>query len=277
MCAKGRKKTNSNYIEDLYFKDLKQCNPIPRYEEKKLIELAKNGDIKARNEVIKSNLRYVVTIANKYSKFGVPLNELISEGNLALFRALETFDNSKNIKFYCYAVWWIRQHIQYYIRKSNRINEKEVKENGKLINNNGNDDEYVNTFSDIASIKNINPDDFEYDFFDDISNDYTDDEVCDDDEYNDKENEELENEEIMFGDKAYISKVLNDLMGSLNSRERSIIRQYYGFDGDAKNLEEIGNNLDITQERVRQIKAISINKMRQEILLKPNLMNIYKI
>ena len=266
--GKVKKNNNRTYVNDLYFNDLKLCVPLQKYEENELIKLAQNGDIKARNEVVKANLRYVVTIANKYSKFDVPLNELISEGNLALFKAIEKFDTSKDVKFYCYAVWWIRQYIQSYINKNLLLSKKEVNDKGNIDDG---DNDRSNTYAELLSIQDMSADEFENNFFNDISSENLDKE--DDEDNNERDNED----DSLFGDKAYISKVLNDLMGSLSNRERNIIRKYFGFDGDSKNLEEIGIELNITQERVRQIKSISINKMRQEILLKPSLMNIYKI
>lgn len=92
-----------------YYKELSNKNPIPRDEETKLIALAKNGDENAKNKVIEANLKFVFNIAKKYKGNGVPLQDLISEGNIGLVKALFRFDETKGTKFITYAVFWVRQ------------------------------------------------------------------------------------------------------------------------------------------------------------------------
>ena len=92
-----------------YFKELSEKTPLPREEEEKLIPLAKNGDENAKNKVIEANLRFVFNVAKKYKGHGVPIQDLISEGNLGLMKALERFDEKRGIKFITYAVFWIKQ------------------------------------------------------------------------------------------------------------------------------------------------------------------------
>ena len=93
----------------VYYNELKKYKPISRKEEKRLIKLYKNGSLMAKNKLLESNLRFVFDIARKYTGRGVPICDLISEGNLGLIKALDKFDNSKNVKFISYAVWWIKQ------------------------------------------------------------------------------------------------------------------------------------------------------------------------
>ena len=87
-----------------YYNDLKKCKPISRQRESELILRAKNGDLKAQNTILEANLRFVFNVAAKYKGNGVPLSDIISEGNLGLIKAIEKFDPSKNVKFISYDV-----------------------------------------------------------------------------------------------------------------------------------------------------------------------------
>ena len=112
----------NSYVNDFneavnnYYESLKKCKPVSREEERKLVKLAKQGDISAKNRILESNLRFVFNVAKNYKGCGVSLNELISEGNMGLIKAIEKFDLTKEVKFISYAVWWIRQGIQAYIK-----------------------------------------------------------------------------------------------------------------------------------------------------------------
>ena len=95
-----------------YMKEVKKAKPMDRGVEAHLIQLAQSGDLKARDELIESNLRFVVQVAKQYQGMGVELEDLIAFGNLGLFEALDKFDTSKNYKFITFAVWYIRSEIQ---------------------------------------------------------------------------------------------------------------------------------------------------------------------
>ena len=92
-----------------YYQELKRHKPLPRDVERELIVKAKAGDIEARNKILTANLRIVFNIAKKYRGHGVDLSDLISEGNDGMIKAIEKFDLSQNVKFFSYAVWWVRQ------------------------------------------------------------------------------------------------------------------------------------------------------------------------
>ena len=102
----------------IYYKDLKKCEPIPFSYERELILKSKEGDVEARNKIIESNLRFVFNIARKYTGKGIPISDLISEGNLGLVKAIEKFDTTKDVKFITYAVYWIREYMSASIRKN---------------------------------------------------------------------------------------------------------------------------------------------------------------
>lgn len=229
-------------INEIYYNDLKKYTPYTKEEEKELIIKAKSGDIESRNKVLNANLKYVIVIANQYKGSNIPIQELISEGNLGLLYAFDKFDINKDVKFYCYGVWWIRQFIQNYIRLN----------------------------------KNI----YTGDFFEDWKKDLTDDVFTnDDDEYTYTNiNEPIYQDEKVIFDFNGInitSDMVHNLLKILNERERKIISLYYGFEGDEKNLEEVGEIMKLSQERVRQIKYKAMRKLRQQILLNYSFANIY--
>ena len=88
----------------VYYDDLKSTKPLTRAKEKRLLRLSKRGDMKARNELLEANLKFVFDVAKRYSGRGVPMGDLISEGNIGLIRAIEKFDESNDVKFISYAV-----------------------------------------------------------------------------------------------------------------------------------------------------------------------------
>lgn len=228
-----------NNINTLYYKELKPLVPLTKDEEKKLFKKAKTGDLKARNKIISSNLKFVVDIAKKYKGCGVPFADLVSEGNNALFKAYEKFNPDYDVKFFSYGVWWIRQSIQDLVKKRGILNTNEV----------------TNAYDN----EEISFDNFLFDEEDEIVNKS---ETISDFEF---DSDNIGNEEF---DVSLLLNVLND-------REKFIIKEYFGFNGKPKTLEEIGKKLNITKERVRQIKLICIRKLRQEYLYKKSEYNIY--
>jgi len=96
---------------DIYWRDIKDAEPISRAKEIELFQRARNGDDQAKQELVMANLRFVVSVAHDYKTYGLPLIELISEGNIGLMEAIKRFDETRGFKFITYAVWWIRQAI----------------------------------------------------------------------------------------------------------------------------------------------------------------------
>lgn len=230
----------NSYVNDFsttvktYYDELKKYKPITRMREKELILKAKNGDLKAQNEILESNLRFVFNVASRYKGNGAAISDLISEGNLGLIKAIQKFDPEKDVRFISYAVWWIRNAMQEFIKKrqaSLNIEREEDSLNGIIVENGipDNEDEFI-TVKDII-----------------LSNE------------EDEEKQELHKNQ---------RKIIDKILSKLNDRERYIVEQYYGISGKKeKNLEELGNELKITKERVRQIKMVALNKLRSEILL----------
>ena len=218
----------------IYYKELNKYEHLSKQEEKELILKCRNGDIDARNKLLESNLKFVFDIAKKYTGRGVPISDLISEGNMGLIRAYEKFDETKDVKFISYAVWWIKQAMLECIRK-NTLKE-------------------TNETSEVESITSV----FEKTVTDDEDEYVTKKETMMSDEEDEAKRELHKNQK----------KIVDKILEKLSWRERYIVEQYYGIDKkEEKNLEEIGVDLGITKERVRQIKLAALNKLRTEILL----------
>ena len=216
-----------------YYNELRKYKPLTRAREKRLLRLCKKGNIKAQNEIIESNLKFVFDIAKHYTGRGVSISDLISEGNMGLLKAIDKFDNKKDVKFISYAVWWIRQFMLDSIRKRKLLNIVEIdnKETNLTIENTISDDE--------------------------------DETVNNNDKAYSNESEEYRRE-LNETQKEVIKKLLN----SLNKREKEIIENYYGINGKEElNLSEIGDKFGLTSERVRQIKLSAFKKLRTSMMM----------
>ena len=217
----------------VYYDDLKKYRPLTKAKERRLLKKCKKGNLKAKNEILESNLRFVFDIARHYTGRGVPISELISDGNMGLLRAIEKFDESKDVKFISYAVWWIRQAMLESIKKKNAINFVEID---------------PNTDNDVSMDKKLIQDDEDDTYF---NNDFS------------NENDEKESE-IKIGQKNIVIKLLN----VLDERERDVIESYYGInDKKELTLTDIGKKYNLSSERVRQIKKKGLMKLRTEMLL----------
>ena len=223
-----------------YFKEISKFEPLSKDEELKLWkDYKQNNNLEARNKLITSNLKFVANVAQKYQGLGLSYSDLIAEGNVGLIKALKKFDASKGNKMISYSVWWIRQTILEAIEKRNGLEGEELP-----------CDTEQQDFLDDDSI-NVIPRTINDDFI--ISD----------------TNTEFQIEEQ--------KKAVSLLIDTLNERERFIITKYYGLDNEKpKTLEEIGNILGLTKERVRQINEKSLKKLRSEALNKCITSDIYK-
>jgi RNA polymerase primary sigma factor len=221
------------HLTQLYCNELKACKPLTKTKEMELLKKARANNKKAQNEIIKSNLRFVMKVAKSYSGKGVPMSDLISEGNLGMLRAMEKFDMSKNVRFFSYAVWWIRQYMSDFVKKRH-ISETIEKSDEELQTSvfkyslSDDEDDTLNTIDVI---------------------------LPDEDKYEKNEKEE--------DDKRIVFRLLEKLDG----RERYIIERYYGINcSQEENLCEISKKLDLSMERVRQIKLTAMKKMKTQAL-----------
>lgn len=260
---------------DLYFDDIAEYNPLPSEREIELAKKFKEGDLEARNELIRANLRFVVRVAKEYpTNKGVSLQDLISAGNYGLITAAERFDGTRGFKFISYAVWWIRQamlqtlaeHSDSVRKPLNQVSRisKMRKAARELTDKIGSVDpnDMVSELSDVMELKEEQVEEtikisrgessLDAPVYDDETGDYYN--VTSDD------NQESPDEAVSMGsNKNAVSRQLS----CLNERELRVIKLYFGLGGyEPMTLEKIGEEFGLTRERVRQLKETALGKMR---------------
>ena len=256
---------------DLYFQEVKAYSLLTRAEECELARGIHNNDSESLHKLVKANLRFVVSIAKEYAHYGVPLEDLINEGNLGLLKAAQRFDETRGFKFISYAVWWIRQSILAALanhskivrmplnrarvlnqikKASGELQQKlrrkpepeeiaaklglsvdEVKDTLPLMQDNFFLDDFVGNDEDSTYL----------DFLEDTGGVCPDNKVMDDD----------------------LNSSIGRMLGDLKEREAKVLRLYYGLGTDKEmTLEEIGQIMGLTRERIRQIKEEAFDKIR---------------
>ena len=256
---------------------LREIGRTPLLTPQQEIELARkiqNGDRQARELMISSNLRLVVTVARDYVDFGLPLLDLISEGNIGLMKAVERFDLSKGAKLSTYAVWWIRQCIKRALSNQGKIVRLPVHLGDKMskmrrvalrmseeLGREPTDDE-LSVEIGIASEKvselrsvGIRPASLDAPISDDGLTEFGE-SVAD---------EEAQTPFELLRDKDLRGRV-DGLLDELSDREKKIISQRFGFGGtERKTLEQVGNKLGVSRERIRQLETIALTKLRRAL------------
>ena len=258
----------------LYLREIGQVKLLTPEEEIDLAARIKRGDKKAREQMIKANLRLVVKIAHDYEGFGLPLLDLISEGNIGLMKAVERFDPAKGGKLSTYGSWWIKQsikralanqsktirlpvHLVDKISKMRRVAMKLQEVFGREPTDEELGEELGISPSRVAQMRTaaIRPASLDAPIGDDDSNNFA--EVVQD-ENADTPYEQLEDKTV--------TKMLQEMVKTLDQREATILRYRFGLDGGSeKTLEEVGQKFGVTRERVRQIQNIALNKLRRMI------------
>lgn len=264
-----------SYSIEKYLQEIGKIHVLSPDEEANLAKKIKSGDSEARERLVLSNLRFVVSVAKQYQNHGLTLGDLINEGNVGLIKAAECFDETKGFKFISYAVWWIRQSIlqaiaenarlirlplnkistinkvnRYYteleqeyqreptveeIAEKMDITPTEVKENMKIANRPVSMDAPLTMDEESISL---------YDVY--ISSD-----------------EEAQGPEAILN-RDSLKKDIERSFQMLSDRESTILSMYYGLGGySSMSLEEIGTKLGLTSERVRQVKTKAIKKLKE--------------
>ena len=276
---KEEKQYNDSISLKSYFKDLRKLELIGADEQTELAIKAKNGDKKAMNRLIESNLRFVCSIAKEYVYTKIPIEDLIQEGNLGIIKAVDRFDETKGFRFISYAVWWIRQSIlqsAYETGNSvrlpvNRINtiNKVAKATEKLVKD-LNREPTINEISDFYMNEETGNSDLSVK---DIKNAYVDSEEEISLNSTVSKYSETEFHESLEGDglnemegtmnKKSLQSEIEEVLNELTERECIILKMYFGIgDYETMTLAEIGNKINLTNERVRQIKEFALKKLR---------------
>ncbi len=256
---------------DLYLRDISRYPLITQVEEVALAERIHQGDQEALDTLVRSNLRFVVSVAKKYQNQGVSLADLINEGNLGLIRAAHKFDESRGIKFISYAVWWIRQAILQALAEQSRIVRVPLNRAGELHRIGrrtsvlqqelGRDP----TAGEIAEGMDIDLAEVERTLS--ISQAHVSLDAPMTPGEDNRLIDYLPDAAERSADAATMEHALTEgiehVFKSLREREAKILRLYFGLDGpDPMTLEEIGAMMGITRERVRQIKEKALLRLR---------------
>ena len=227
-----------------YLKEIGNFKPLTKVEEMELWKRLKKNpdDNSAKNKLINSNLKFVVNVANHYKGRGLSLSDLVAEGNVGLLKAYDRFDPSRDVKFISYSVHWIRQSIQEALEKRCGIDSDDLPKDYENQEN-GVDEDYIeatNTPNLVDEIIEV---------------------------YSENEYERLINQ----------NEAIKILFQGLNDRELFIIKSYFGIDcRKASTLEEIGKEMGLTKERVRQIKENGMKKLRSTAITNPKVIDIYE-
>jgi RNA polymerase primary sigma factor len=258
----------------LYLREIGQVRLLTPEEEVTLAARIRRGDKAAREQMIKANLRLVVKIARDYEGLGLPLLDLISEGNIGLMKAVERFDPAKGGKLSTYAAWWIKQSIKrglanqsktirlpvHLVDKISRMRRVAVNLQ-EVLGREPADEELAEemgmTPTRVAQLRTaaIRPASLDAPIGDDDTNNFG--EIVED-ENADSPYQQLEEKTV--------TAMLQEMVQELDPREATILRYRFGLDGGSeRTLEEVGQHFGVTRERVRQIQNIALNKLRRRI------------
>ncbi|MEM1059914.1 MAG: RNA polymerase sigma factor RpoD/SigA [Verrucomicrobiota bacterium] len=259
----------------IYLREIGQTPLLTREEEVKLARRIKKGDQAARQQMIKANLRLVVKIAHDYANFGLPLLDLISEGNIGLMKAVERFDPKKGGKLSTYAAWWIKQsikralanqsktirlpvHLVDKIARMRRIAMQLSEELGRDPTDEELSEELGIPPAKISQLRtaSIRPASLDASVGQDDDSASLGEMIGDDN---------ADSPYQMLRDKNLRDSVM-DLLHVLDERELKIIRLRFGLDGKKElTLEEVGKKFGVTRERIRQLQNIALRKIKRAL------------
>jgi len=267
----------------IYLREIGQIPLLTPEDEIRLAARIKKGDKEARSLMIRSNLRLVVKIAHDYGNLGLPLLDLISEGNIGLMKAVERFDPQKGGKLSTYAAWWIKQsikralanqsktirlpvHLVDKISKMRRVSLQMSEELGREPTDDELAEEIGLSSAKVSQLKTaaIRPASLDAPISDDDSTEFG--EIVGDEDA-------LTPFELLSDEN--LRDEVGDLLTVLDEREKKIIFSRFGLDGGKpKTLEEVGKKFGVTRERIRQLQNIALLKLRRALQKKEKPMNV---
>lgn len=241
-----------------YLKDIRKIKVMTPERERELALKMMSGNItlqekqEIQKELVEGNLRFVITVSKQYQNQGLDLPDLIAEGNYGLLKAIENFDWSKKLRFISYAVWWVRQSILQSLNENARTIRLPVNVVQELHKAKKEQDitgeALPDKFTTLPQIVNLeSPLNEEGDTLIDVIN-----------------NPNSDLPDAGLSTEQTLKEKLLAMLDVLDEREKIIIEDYFGLSGSTRTLEDIGNDFDLTKERVRQIKEKALRKLRNE-------------
>jgi RNA polymerase primary sigma factor len=275
--------TNTAYINEksgwedksiisIYLKEINRIPLLTREEEDEISRKAVKGDKLAQEKLINSNLRFVVNVAKKYQNQGLPLADLINEGNIGLINAINKFDPDKGYHFISYAVWWIRQSILKAIYEKSRMIRLPLNRSNELL-------QIEKKKRELTSVKGIEPENEEIarelhlskEIVDDLLNISRDMVSLDTPVYTDRDSSNLgdfiEDQGLKLPEEEFIDKSLaediNNVLTTLSQKEAEILQYRFGLNHEKPlSLKQIGDKYNLTKERIRQIEKKAISRLQ---------------
>lgn len=262
--------TSDSVLYD-YLKDISKYKILTQSEINDLCIKYKNGDNSAKDIIVKANLKFVVSIAKQFQNRGIPLMDLISEGNIGLMKAVDKYDPEKNVLFLSYAVWWIKQCIYNDIYKHGK--DIRLPMSQQLIVNT-----IVDTTNEFLKTHNREPSSIEISEITGIPSEqidflaqYSNKVISIDDPIGDEEGNQVcdiipdSNESLdSILNKEYVSKELENILNRLTIRERDLICMLYGIGISKIHPEKITRMFGVGKERIRQMKEKTLLRLRKK-------------
>ena len=257
-----------------YLKDVRKISLLTAEEEIDLAKKIKKGDREARNQMIRANLRLVISIAKRYVNLGVPLSDLIEEGNIGLMKSVDKFDPNRGFRFSTYAAWWIKQGISRAVIDQGKMIRVPVYMNEEILKYKKVVEELTHKLkrktrigevakrlqTTVDKVKDMEKSIAKMSSLDAPIGEDGDGQVKD----------IIEDQTMVSPDESlelfFTRERAQEFLGMLNERERKIIDMRFGLsDGNTYTLAEIAKELGVSRERVRQVEAATIKKIRQII------------
>ena len=273
-------------IVQSFLKDINKYDILSADEEIEVIERIKNGDLKARNELIEKNQRIIFSLAKNYNHVGSGILDLVNEANIGFIKAIDEFDITRGNRFNTFAIWYMRRELNEFVMnddkiikksnyrktayKVNKIKNQYFSENGRYPN----EDEIIDILKEKYGMDVKCYDDM-YDLVTKSIN-----MTYNDDDKHAFENTHLfqskttiENDVNNMYDNEYTSDIITKAMERLSTREREVIKMCFGIGYDYEiSIEDIANHFEICTERVRQLKKMALKKMKRYL---PQVVNKY--
>jgi RNA polymerase primary sigma factor len=255
----------------LYLREIGKNKSLTLEDEAKLAVKIRKGDKKALEKLVNANLRFVVSVARNYQNQGLPLSDLINEGNLGLIRAAKRFDEKKNFKFISYAVWWIRQAILQALAEQSRIIKLPLNRVGTIHKIGKMQSKLEQKFRRLPNVEEL-AEELKIDISEvqetiKIGNSHMSLDAPLQHGEDSRLMDVLQDEDQLLPDNGLMEVSLQDeiskTLDTLSEREKEVVRLYFGIGEETSHtLEEIGQRFNLTRERARQIKEKALRRLK---------------